>query len=116
MSSFAQPGAAELADSVAHLVEFAGVVGVGVDDDLAAGFFRHAQVVIVQVQAVWVGVVFHRYSQASGGAEYLRHVQLISIAAEEHPSCRVAEDADVGIFEARRTRSVICASGWLKRE
>lgn len=46
-----EPGAAELGDAVAHLVEFFGGVGVGIDYDFAAVFFGQAEVEIVEVGA-----------------------------------------------------------------
>jgi hypothetical protein len=39
-----EAGAAELGDSVAHLVELFGGVGVGVDDDFAAVLFGEAEI------------------------------------------------------------------------
>ena len=53
-----EPGAAELGDAVAHLVELFGGVGVGVDDDLAAVLFGEAEVEVVEVGAGGAGVVF----------------------------------------------------------
>jgi hypothetical protein len=39
-----EPGAAELGDAVAHLVELFGGVGVGIDDDFAAVLFGQAEI------------------------------------------------------------------------
>ena len=46
-----EPGAAELGDAEAHLVELFGGVGVGVDDDLAAEFLGAAEVEVAEVGA-----------------------------------------------------------------
>jgi hypothetical protein len=42
-----ESGAAELGDAVAHLIEFFGGVGVGVDDYLAAVLFGEAEIQII---------------------------------------------------------------------
>ncbi len=57
-----EPGAAELGDAVAHLVELFGGVGVGVDYDLAAVLFGEAEVEVVEVGAGGAGVVFDGYA------------------------------------------------------
>ncbi len=49
--SCGEPGAAELGDAVAHLVELFGGVGVGVDYDFAAVLFGEAEVEVVEVGA-----------------------------------------------------------------
>jgi len=46
-----EPGAAELGDAEAHLVELFGGVGVGGDDDLAAEFLGAAEVEVAEVGA-----------------------------------------------------------------
>ena len=53
-----EPGATELGDAVAHLVEFFGGVGVGIDYDFAAVLFCEAEMEIVKVGAGGRGVVF----------------------------------------------------------
>ncbi len=76
-----EPGAAELGDAVAHLVELFGGVGVGVDDDLAAVLFGEAQIQVVEVGAGGRGVVFDGYSQFGGALEDLVDVDGVGFAA-----------------------------------
>ena len=51
-----QPGAAGLEDSIADFFHVGGVVGVGVDYDFYALLFGLAEVDVVQVEAVGVGI------------------------------------------------------------
>ena len=51
-----QPGAAGLEDSVTDFFHVGGVVGVGVDDDFHALLFGLAEVDVVQIEAVGVGI------------------------------------------------------------
>src|ERR1700722_6074433 len=52
-----EPGAAELGDAEANLIELFGGVGVGVDDNFAAVLSGEAEVEVVEVGAGGVGVV-----------------------------------------------------------
>jgi hypothetical protein len=57
-----EPGAPELGDAVADLVELFGGVGVGVDYDLAAVLFGEAEMQVVEVGAGGGGVVLDGYA------------------------------------------------------
>jgi len=78
-----EPSAAELDDAVIDLVELAGGVGVGVDDDLAAGFFGLAEVEIAEVGAGWGGVVLNGDAEARGGGEEGGDINLVGLALED---------------------------------
>ena len=45
-------------------------MGIGVDDDLDAVLLGHAQVNVAQVEAVGIGVEFHRDFVFGGGFKY----------------------------------------------
>lgn len=62
----AEPGALELADAVFHFGEMAGVVGVGVDNDLAAQLLGQAEVAVAEVEALGCGVVLDGHAQFGG--------------------------------------------------
>jgi hypothetical protein len=57
-----EPGAAELRDTVAHLVELFGGVGVGIDDDLTAVLFGDAKIQVAEVGPCGIGVVFNGHA------------------------------------------------------
>ena len=76
-----EPGAAELGDAEAHLVELCGGVGVGVDDDFAAELFGEAEVEVVEVGAGGAGVVFDGDAEFGGAFEDAGDVDGVGFAA-----------------------------------
>ena len=57
-----EPGAAELGDAVAHLVQFFGGMGVGVDYYFAAVLFGEAEMQVVEIGASGGCVVLDGYA------------------------------------------------------
>src|ERR1700739_263625 len=89
-----EPGAAELADSVAHLLHMCGVMRIGVDDDFAAQLFCQAEVAVAEIEAVGEGVLLDGYAKLGSAAEDGGEVDVEGLAAEQEASGGMAEDAD----------------------
>src|SRR5579863_2433448 len=72
-----QPGTASLQDAVTNLLHVRRVMRVSIDDDLYAVLFGLAKMNIIEVEAVGIGVQFHRHFVLGCGSEHRVHVEAI---------------------------------------
>ena len=80
--AFRQPAAPGLKYAVFELLEMRGVMSIGVDGDLYASFASHAEMTVVEIKPVWVGVQFHCDFVLRREVENSVHVELISVTTQ----------------------------------
>jgi hypothetical protein len=68
-----------------------------------------AQVYVVEIEAVGVGVQFHRDFMFRRSGEDRIHVEVVSVAAKLQAAGGMADDGGVGVRTAFSRRSVIFA-------
>src|ERR1700689_4294657 len=90
--SSGQPSAPCLQDAVADFIQMRSVMRIGVDDDLDAALLGLAQVYIIQIEPVGVGVQLHRDFMLRCRGQDRAHVEVVSIAAKLQPAGGMAND------------------------
>ena len=73
-------------------------MGVCGDDDFDAAIFAHAEVDILEVEAVGIGIALHGHAVLGAGGQDFFHVVVETLAAEEQASGGMGDDLRVGIF------------------
>ena len=96
---FCQPGAAGLQNAVADLFHVRGVMGVGVDHDLHALLLGLAEVDVVQVEAVGIGIQLHRNFVFRGGRQNGVHVECVGVAAQLNAAGGMSEERGIRILD-----------------
>src|SRR5712691_2539072 len=94
-----EPPAARHLHAVTDKREVGSGVRVGGDDDFYSALLGHAQVSVLEVEAVGIGVAFHGDAVFRGGGENLLHVVVKCIAAQQQASGGVGDDLRVGILD-----------------
>ena len=69
-----EPPAARHLHAITDKREVGGGVRIGGDDDFYSALLGHAQMGVLEVQAVGIGVAFHGDAMFRGGGENLLHV------------------------------------------
>ena len=90
-----EPCAASLQDAVLDLLEVRSMVSVGIDHDFDAAVACHAQVDVVEVEPVRVGVQLHRDLILGGGLQHRFEIELVCLATQLQAARRMTEDGDV---------------------
>src|SRR5581483_12054104 len=87
-----QPCTACLKHSKPDFFQVRGVVRIGIDNNLHPALPGHPQMPIAKVQAVGIGVEFHRHLVPCRSLKNCVHVERISIAAQKNAARGMADD------------------------
>src|SRR6266702_3666830 len=97
-----EPAAPRHGDAVADEREVAGAVRIGRDDHLHAAVLAHAEIHVLQVETVGIGVALHRHAVFRASRQYFFHVVVEGIPAQKEPPGGMRDDLCVGVFDGRQ--------------
>jgi hypothetical protein len=78
-----QPSSTSLQDSVSDLAHMGRVMSVGVDHDLHSMLLGHAQMNVIQIETVWIGVQLHRHFTLGSRAKHRIHIELVGVTPQQ---------------------------------
>ena len=96
---WSKPGSSRLEHAEADLLHVRRVMRIGVDDNLDAPLFRHSQVAIAKVEAVWISIELHGNFVSSCSLQNCVHVVRIRVAAKQKTASRMSDERDVRILD-----------------
>src|SRR5712691_8215750 len=94
-----EPAAPRHGNPVADEGEVAGAVRIGRDDHLHATILAHAEIHVLQVETVGIGVALHRHPVFRASRQYFFHVVVEGIPAQKEPPGGMRDDLRVGVFD-----------------
>src|SRR6266851_1087358 len=94
-----EPAAPRHGDAVADEGQVAGAVRIGRDDHLHATVLAHAEIHVLQVETVGIGVALHRHPVFRASRQYFFHVVVQGIPAQKEPPGGMRDDLCVGVFD-----------------
>src|SRR6266851_6169371 len=78
-----EPAAPRHGNAIAHEGQVAGAMRIGRDDHLHATVLAHAEIHVLQVETVGIGVALHRHAVFRASRQYFFHVVVERVAAQQ---------------------------------